>query len=59
MVIDITDDTMTLKIGGRVVATAGSVGMRRPTATARGSRRLTPPGCSPATRRSRRRQPQS
>src|SRR6516165_7201896 len=42
--------SMTLDIGGRVVAAAGSASTPRPTAMVRGSSPLTPPGCSATTR---------
>ena len=48
MALRITRGTMTLETGNRVVATVRSASTPRPTATVRGSSRLTLPGCSQA-----------
>ncbi len=51
MAIQINDYSVSLAIDARIVAIARFRKLR-PTATARGSSQLTPPGCSPGTKRS-------
>ena len=53
MAIRINEESMILEIDNTPWQPLGSASTPQPTATARGSCRLTPPGCSAATRRSR------